>query len=349
MASNMHRLRFITIVLILSTSVSNRLGLAAPVEDGNGNAGSGIQWTPAAICAALAWREAKLRDCSFAFSEDCRVFHPGTSGENLYETSELLVRRKEGATFVDVSDRYTQPSSLERNHVLLLWDGSRSRSLIPNQHHDGKTLISARVDDEEPVDFSLYHGFNVFGSREFNKDQPWSMWLQSMLAKKETTSSVAVGIDDDRNRFVRLVVDLGEWPPLRYTFTFLPDKDFAAQDLHVERNYDKRIGTQTAWHVTRFKQYDGFWVPLETNYIAANKDLGNKSQIITKSFSLKAPTDAEMRIDFPVGTRVMDNIALAYYVILPEGKRKYERFYDAKTGKIITPAEEQQAATQSAH
>ena len=88
------------------------------------------------------------------------------------------------------------------------------------------------------------------------------------------------------------------------------------------------------FHVAQMRQLDGLWMPVDAtfNVSFATMKGGNTTNCHLKEFSLVQPSDDQIKVDFPVGTHVMDSINLEYYVVLPGGKREYQPFYDVGTG-----------------
>ena len=63
----------------------------------------------------------------------------------------------------------------------------------------------------------------------------------------------------------------------------------------------------------------------------------NKITCVLDSFSLDPPSDAQMKIDFPAGCLVMDDVNHELYRLNADGTKTYQDYFDANTGKTIHP------------
>lgn len=287
-------------------------------------------WTPNSICAALAWREGRLRNCSYWFVEDCRVVDHVSPTAALSSTSDLSVKVKNGTTWIELSVQNANEPTLNIDHSIQTWDGSRCTWLERHRLSDGKIELHGGVKDAEPPILHQSLFFSVVGTRHASVDVPWSKWIEEKLAVIGTTSEVEEHLEGEEHCVTLQLAPGGSSD--RFTFTFLPDKDFAIRDYLL-----KDGGYVCQWHVSEFKKFDGFWMPTTAAVEHGNADVRNTNKCVLKSFSLAPPSDKEMAVDFPVGTLVADAIAMRYYLVLSHGTRQERSFYDPSVGKVIQP------------
>jgi hypothetical protein len=292
-------------------------------------------WTPDRICAALAWREDQLRNCTFSFAEDCRVIQGEPPKKAPISTSVMDVKCKNGTIWIDRTVQFQVAPSLNVEHGLESWDGARFIWCEPHRVSETDTQLQGGIKQGEPPVLADTLFFSVLGIRQTENPLPWSRWIANMLASKG--AEVNLTEDDEQGQHcVHLSIAPGDAQPREhFQFTFLPNRDFVAREFDMSIGKSKSWGAH--WEVARFAQFDGFWMPVEVNSLHGGQ-VKNDIVCTLKRFSLKSPSDESMKIDFPNRTRVMDMINMQYYTVLPNGQREYQRFLDSNTGKIIEPS-----------
>jgi len=288
-------------------------------------------WTVKKICAALAKREARLDNCTFSFNEKCWL----TPGGKLLDSTDLLVKRKWVATFIDFSQDDSVSKELSVKHALEFWDGTICRWRTPHTLASGAIEIQGGVNLKEPDIFSEEIYFSTLGFRKALTPLPSSKWFANKLDERGASSSVAESqLDGDAT--VELTIKTGDryQPRDQFKFVFLRDKDFAVKEFWSSVVGGSPKSWREHWRVERFDRLDGLWMPSKVTAEVGNPD-GNERKCELKSFSLKEPAEQEMQIDFPIGSRVMDSVNLQFYKMLPDGRREYADFYDSDSGQVI--------------
>lgn len=296
-------------------------------------------WTAERVCLALEWRESKLRNSSFSYEEKCWLFKSGNA--ELYQDTKADVRCKGSTTWYKFTESYPTIPELDFSNAIQAWDGSQC--IILNEHlENGVRKFRGGLMDRPPEFLVRNPTYNALGLSWGRKvDTSMAKLLLNALQIKGTTSS----LDDESmngEHVLKLTVTPGPGPlpPSQFEETLLPDKDFVCIDS-VERTHNRPDATSGDYlnhiHAEDIAQLDGFWMPRKLKDRITFGLSDAQYDIELTSFSSKAPSDDDMKVDFPLGTKVMDSINHEYYVVMEDGKKQYLPFYDEAAGKIMRP------------
>jgi hypothetical protein len=298
---------------------------------------SGGQWTPRLVCEALAWRESKLAECSFGFTEDRTASHPGLPGEVLITTSKVKVKCHNGNTLIDLTeDNFTAPN-LSMKHALQTWNGSRCEWLELNNLGAGRSELQGGIKGVEPAVLAHKSFFSELGMRQAQVDLPWSGWIRGMIGKG-AAASVSETVENGEACITLVVSPTPDGSTDQITATFLPGKDFVTRDFQIDDlGAPPGKGSTNKFHVDKVEQLDGFWMPAEIHRIHASTQNANSIKDTLTAFSAAPPSDEEMAVKFPAGTHVMDAINMKNYILQADGNHEDRSYFDPNTGKLIQP------------
>ena len=174
-------------------------------------------------------------------------------------------------------------------------------------------------------------------------------------------------VDESGKRLVKLTLkdpkaitissgEIKRGPPNHHELWFSPDEDFALTRYRIRAYgsyaYEKlRVDYEIV--CSDFRREGKISIP--TSFIGIRKSHADgrirRQQAIIKHFSTEPPADADMRLEIPVNTLVVDSVKMEAYKILPNGERLYSPVLDVNTGRVIHPPPDKTtaaAATQPA-
>ena len=253
-------------------------------------------------------------------------------------TSDIVEKRHDGVMWIDDTERNTELTDLDVTHGIQTWDGSKCQWFENHKVRSNRYELQGGVKGSEPHILYLKMFFSAIGLRQVRIDLPWSLWIKQMLLNG-AHAAVSQGIQNGEPCVTLVVVPGPNQSPDQYTFTFLPGKDFITRDFRNDTVSGPTAGKFTdSFDVVQMKQFDGLWMPVETSGAINSPQTTNSVKDTLTAFSLTPPSDEEMKLSFPVGTRVIDSINMKSFIVRPDGKREYQAYLDSATGLLISPA-----------
>lgn len=302
-------------------------------------------WTIARICAALEWRESKLRQSTFTFSEE-HWAETDSGTRKMLECFQFDARYKGRTLRYTVSSSHLNPDpDLDVDHSIQSWDGAVCKTFMRFRSRSGEIQLRGGTRDYQPDLLLMTSFFDVLGMHVGSNDISESQWLRGKLKMHGTVTTITEERDGS-DACVKLVVKPGGEPLKEIRYVFLPQNDFV-----IKRRMLRTVGgdgqprATDEYAVNDLAQFDGLWMPAKTTVRLSSGKSRDLRTCELHSLSLTPPTEQDMQVPFPAGTRVMDSVNHQCYVVKPDGGKEFQEFFDAATGKLVSPTTEPSTAS----
>lgn len=327
-------MRFIKLALVV---VLISLPISVEADEPKASTSASVSekpWTSEGVCAALQWREDKLCHSQFAFTEKRLWPKDANAGNPPYQTTRMTMKCKGHSLWLEYSQDYLGVPDLRVADGVELWDGTRRLWRHPGRSGVGPAMLGGIV-ATPPASLSNLLFLDVMDLKNYAGGESYSKWICKIFAMPGTTFKLADGTDAGEEA---LTLDMapGRIRAMRISFTFLPKKDFLMSHYKLTL-VNRADGFLNEWKATETKQLDGIWLPSKIDGSIGDNQQRNVIRCTLDTFRAAAPDDADMKVPFPPGTHVMDSLKMQYYTVLPDGTRKYERYFDTDTGKMVEP------------
>jgi len=283
-------------------------------------------------------RDVSLRNLKFGARRRIVNVAPSTGTTTFVRAYEHELRRLDDKLWMSM---IAQQGSNDTNKIVakevVAWDGSNSQALA-FPPYDGEKYHVARISAQEPGEFANFNLCALLGLRAL----PPTAISGSVARWIERERSIGVplespSISDEGHGLMSIKVNTG--PISADTFSLDPSHDFAiCKVVHLIKN--ERLVVDDTLEVTEWNRVNGVWMPkraLEKLSDSSKQEYRQETAFELVDISIGTVTQSEVKIEFPVGTKVIDSVRRVDYTINVDGSNRLNPFADLQAGVVYNP------------
>jgi hypothetical protein len=280
---------------------------------------------------ALKERDSWLQNCRFVVTEECQNIDTSDGRKQFMWRSEYEYRRSPAGLWMHFQEVFADSPGGE---LYASWDGLRNRRLAKL---GPSSPLQGSIDDHKSSNFLRRGLLGLLGVAQIYPQGAVSAWLVAMhnggFVKDDGLETFG------NNRILHIVIEDRPHINIKKILDVDPSKDMTPVRLQSRYEEDGHIN-YFSLEAQDFQQIQNHWVPRSVLWKSGTSAVpGVETQIEyqMKDFSIGTVTDQDLKVTFPVGTKVCDTINQIFYVVGAGGKVTMTPLVNGTTGKQLPP------------